>query len=76
MPPYKNNNFSGFIQLCNDTHILGQIIASAPRKVPGKTRSKNCFHYKKSGHFKRNCPAIKEMVIQPKQKADCGGAGQ
>ena len=41
--------------------VMGQVTASAPRKVPGRDRFKNCFHYDRLGQATephRTDPAI------------------
>ena len=72
MPP-RNGALNDFIRLCRDingTHMVGQVIAPAPRKGQGRAKSKNCFHYRRSGHFKRNCPAAKGAVNQSRKNQD------
>ena len=67
--PHRNGNLNDFIQLfrdIDDTHVMGQVIVSALSEGQGGVRSMNCFQCRRSGHIKRNGPAGKGAVNQPR----------
>lgn len=68
--PHRDRSLDDFIHLYRDRDtppMMGQATASAPREVPDRARSRNCFHYGKPGHFIKDCPAAKE-TIDPSEK--------